>query len=151
MLYMSYTSSRVFFMWVYECVFATLVECSLIEKSNEFFYSCKGGWSRPIHHVLLLDWYFVCLDWSSEWHVHRSKICSLTICLCIFPHSWRFFYLNYGLLLQQWRVCGPKPKVQHVCLSIRNTVIQQRMHNHGDHEEHFYSITILCVVLRAIV
>ena len=43
------------------------------------------------------------------------------------------------------------PSQKHVCLSIRNTVMQQRMHNHGDHEEHFYSITILCVVLRAIV
>ena len=28
----------------------------------------------------------------------------------------KVFYLNYGFLLQQWRVCGPKPKVQYVCL-----------------------------------
>jgi hypothetical protein len=30
-----------------------------------------------------------------------------------------------------------------VCLPIRNTVMEQRMHNRGDHEEHFYLITIL--------
>jgi hypothetical protein len=117
MLYMSYTSSRVFFMWVYECVFATLVECSLIEKSNEFFYSCKGGWSRPIHHVLLLDWYFVCLDWSSEWHVHRSKICSLTICLCIFPHSWRFFLFELRFSSSAMTRVWPQAK-SSTCVSV---------------------------------
>ena len=28
-------------MWVYECVFATLVECFLIDKSNEFFFRAR--------------------------------------------------------------------------------------------------------------
>lgn len=135
MLYMSFIISSLFSNGV-----ATLWVCSPLERnrmrSSFILIFVLRGWSKPIHHALLFDWYFVSIPgWWSERRVHRSKKCSLTICLCIFPHSlglhiiWYFFFL--GLLQRMTRVVPSQKFNMCVWLSIRNTVMVNATYMHN--------------------
>ncbi len=115
---------------------------------SSLFYFFLRGWSKPIHHAILFDWYFVSIPADrAERRVHRSKKCSLTICLCIFPHSLGlhiicFFFCFFSAFLQRMTRVVPSQKF-NMCVCV--CLVVDKKYGHGecnvctidDHEELF--------------
>ena len=140
-----YIISSLFHMWIYECVFATLVECSLIEKSNEFFFRARG--LVKTHTSRIITW----LVFRLSRLIERMTCSSINLPMHISSFL-KVFLFELGFSSSAMTRVWPQAK-SSTCVSVDKEYghATTYMHNHGDHEEHFYSITILCVVLRAIV